>query len=191
MNKILYVTVTIFSLIGSGCSGMLPSIEETTKSPWQDFAEAKKAFDNIIPHKTTHEDLKLLGFDPFKVPNVKLITYLDLLRIFLPNDSIRMENLDQGVRSCLEVRDVCLGYQVSPQFLDSKRYGSVFKDLLNFQRNKLTTGWKFNALIVLNDGLVVHKVWGGEPNVSILEIKKNPLGPLQNIDNIMPSIKLF
>ncbi len=189
MKKTLFLA--LLSLMGNGCAGMLPSMKQTTKSPWQHFEDAKRAFDMIEPHKSNREDLKRLGFDPFEVPNVKLITYLDLFKIFLPNDSIKMENLDPGVQACLQARDLCQGYEVSPQMLDSKRYGNVFLDLLNFRRKKSTTGWKFKALIVLNKDLVVHKVWGGEPNVSEFEDKKNPLGPLQNIDNIMPDIKLF
>ena len=192
MNKTVFLIVNILmlSLVGSACTGMLPSLKQTTKSPWQSFGEAKKAFDQIIPQQTTGEDLKRLGFDPFETPNVKLITYLELTETFLPNQSIRIEDLDPGVQSCLKARDHCQGYEVSPNMLDSKRYGSVFLDLFNFRRKKITTGWKFNALIVLNNGLVVHKVWGGEPNVSEFEDKKNPLGPLQDINKVLPPVKV-
>lgn len=192
MNKtrFLIVGILVLSIMASGCAGMLPSVEKTTKSPWQYFEDAKRDFDKIIPEKSTSEDLKRLGFDPFETPNVKLVTYLDLLKVFLPNDSIRMTDIDPGVQSCLKARDACQGYEVSPKVLNSKRYGNVFLDLLNFRRKKITRGWKFSALIVLKEELVVHKVWGGEPNISELEDKRNPLGPLQNIDNVLPPIKL-
>jgi hypothetical protein len=186
----LIITSFVFLMIGSGCAGMLPSVKQSTKSPWQSFDEAKRAFDKVEAHKTTREDLKKLGFDPFETPNVKLLTYLELLEIFLPNQSIRMEDIDPGVQECLKARDLCQGYEVKPEMLNSKRYGNVFLDLFNFRRKKITRGWRFNALIVLKNGSVVHKVWGGEPNVSEFEDKKNPLGPLQNIDNILPPIKL-
>ncbi|TGO03489.1 hypothetical protein PN36_05425 [Candidatus Thiomargarita nelsonii] len=188
MNKIL--CVFLLSVMSSGCTGMLPSVKKTTESPWQHFEDAKKAFDKIEPQKTTHEDLKKLGFDPFEVPNVKLITYLDLLKIFLPNDSILMEDIDPGVRSCLEARDICHGYEVTPNRLNTKRFGNVFLDLLNFRRKQITEGWKFYALIVLKNGLVVHKLWGGEPKIAEIEDKRNPLGPFQNMDKILPSIKI-
>ncbi len=193
MDKTVFLAsgILVLSLMGSGCAGMLPSIKQTTKSPWQSFDEAKRDFDKIVPKKTTSEDLKRLGFDPFEVPNVKLVTYLELIERFIPNQSIRMEDLDPGVRDCLKARDNCQGYEITPKMLNSQRYGNVFMDLLNFRRKKITRGWKFNALIVLNKGLVVHKVWGGEPNISEFEDKKNPLGPLQNIDNVLPPIKIF
>ncbi len=180
----------ILALIVGGCTGLLPSIEETMKSPWENFEEAKKAFDKIIPNQTTDEDLKRLGFDPFEIPNVKFITYLELLEKFMPNQSITMDDLDPEVRSCLKEREHCRGYDISPEMLYSERYGSVFLDLFNFRRKKLTKGWRFNALIILKDNLVVYKIWGGEPRVSEFQDKKNPLGPLQDINKVMPPIKL-
>jgi len=192
MVKTVFFTVGVFvlSLIGSGCAGLLPSMKQTTKSPWQHFEDAKSSFDQITPNRTTSTDLKRLGFDPFETPNVKLVTYLELLEKFMPNQSIRMEDLDPGVQSCLKTRELCQGYEVSPQILKGKRYGNVFLDLFNFRRQKITNGWIFHGLIVLKNGLVVHKVWGGEPNVSKLEDKKNPLGPLQDINKVLPPIKI-
>jgi hypothetical protein len=190
-TKLFFMIIIIIStLINGGCGALLPSVKQTTKSPWLNFEDAKKAFDKITSNQTTQEDLKQLGFDPFETPNVKLVTYLELIERFLPNQSIRLEDIDQGVRSCLQVREHCQGYEVSPKMLNSRRYGNAFLDLLNFRRKKVTTGWRFNALIVLKEGLVVHKVWGGEPKVSEFEDKKNPLGPLQNIDTILPPIKI-
>ncbi|MDM8567963.1 hypothetical protein QUF50_00315 [Thiotrichales bacterium HSG1] len=188
MNKII---IFLFILIITGCSGMLPSVKQTTKSPWKTFEGAKLSFDKIEANKTTSEDLKKLGFDPFETPNVKLVTYLELIERFMPNQSIRLEDLDIGVQQCLKVRDLCQGYEISPKIINSKRYGNVFMDLFNFRRKKITRGWIFDALIVLKEGLVVHKVWGGEPNVSRIEDKKNPLGPLQDINKALPPIKLM
>jgi hypothetical protein len=191
MKKTVFLTISILISL-NGCSGgLLPSVKKTTKSPWQHFEEAKKSFDLIVPHKTTSKDLKQLGFDPFETPNVKLITYLELLERFMPNQSIRMEDLDLGVQACLKIRELCQGYEILPQILDSKRYGNVFLDLFNFRRKQMKTGWKFNALIVLKDNLVVHKIWGGEPNIAEFEEKKNPLGPLQDINKALPPIKII
>ena len=61
--------------------------------------------------------------------------------------------------------------------------GNVALDMLTFKRRTLRTGWSFYALIVINNGVVVYKVWGGEPMVSGEKIRKNPLGPLQGLDS--------
>ncbi|MBE9562622.1 MAG: hypothetical protein IMF12_07150 [Proteobacteria bacterium] len=188
MNKII---ISICILAITGCTGMLPSIKQTTNSPWKTFEEAKDSFDKIEANKTTSNDLKNFGFDPFETPNVKLITYLELIEKFMPNQSIRMEDLDAGVQQCLKARELCQGYEVTPKIINSKRYGNVFLDLFNFRRKNITRGWIFNALIVLKENLVVHKVWGGEPNVSEIEDKRNPLGPLQDINKALPPIQLM
>jgi len=79
MIKTIFLA-NILMLLLSGCSGgLLPSIKQTTKSPWQHFEEAKKSFDIIAAHQTTSEDLKQLGFDPFETPNVKLCWILNAM----------------------------------------------------------------------------------------------------------------
>lgn len=172
-------------LLTSSCTGLLPSVEKTTQSPWNSFDSAKESFDKIIPQKTTSEDLKTLKFDPFETANVKLITYLDLIERFIPNESIGLDDLPSGVRSCLEAKEACQGYEVNPQKVNNKRYGNVLLDLLNFRRQTKIFGWKFSALVVLQEGLVVYKLWGGEPNVLQFEDKRNPLGPLQEIGEVL------
>ena len=55
-------------------------------------------------------------------------------------------------------------------------------DLLTFKRRTIVSGWSFNALIVLSDGIVVYKVWSGDPIISGDKLRKNPLGPLQGVN---------
>jgi len=192
MNTVYSVYSLVIAAIMalSGCAGLLPSVKNTTESPWQSFTEAKREFDKIVPNQTTREDLKSMGFDPFETANVNLITYLDLTQKFMPNPSIKLEDLDPGIQACLRVREACQGYEVSPKVLNARRYGNVLLDLFNFRRKQETRGWHFMALLVLQEDLVVYKLWGGEPNISQFEDKKNPLGPFQNIGDILPPIKI-
>lgn len=188
MKPINFLTLALLASVWviGGCSGgLLPSVKQTVKSPWQSFEDAKKSYDKIVPHQSTADDLKRLGFDPFETPNVKLVTYLDLIQRFMPNQSITFKDLDPGIQACLRAREACQGYEVMPKITNSKRYGNVFLDLLNFRRKTVTLGWQFFALIILNDNLVVHKIWGGEPGISEFEDKKNPLGPFQNIGEVL------
>lgn len=185
MPIIQSVFIIVFLCFINGCNSLLPSIDQKTKSPWQSFEEAKKSFDKIVPNKTTTKELKLLGFDPFETPNVKVVTYLDITQRFIPNQSIRLEDLPEGVRTCLEAKEACKGYEVTPEETFSKRYGNTVADLLNVRRKTVTWGWRFNALIVLKEALVVYKLWGGEPSVLKYEDKKNPLGPLQDIGKVI------
>ena len=59
--------------------------------------------------------------------------------------------------------------------------GAVMCALLGACTTLLPTGWRFNALVVLKDDLVVYKLWGGQPTIRETEKDTRPLGPLQNL----------
>ncbi len=172
-----------------GCSNLLPTVEQTTESKWKSYEETKQSFDKIAPGKTTIGELNDLGFDPFVNPNIKLLNYLDIIQIFIPNESIRMTDLHPDIRVCLKAKAACRGYEISPKITHSERYGNVALDVFNFRRKTRTTGWKFQGLIILNGELVVYKLEGGEPKILELEDKENPLGPLQNI-SVSPNLSI-
>jgi hypothetical protein len=42
------------------------------------------------------------------------------------------------------------------------------------------TGWRFEALVVVRDGIVLSRNFAGEPHNDHIEHQVNPLGPLQS-----------
>ncbi len=172
----------IATLVISGCGNVLPRAQEETLSPWQTYDEAKASFDQIVVGETTVPELSKLGFDPHLTPNISHITYIDLLARFLPNQSIRMDDLDPQVSQCLLAREICYGLQFTPSYIDRQRYGNAFLDIFGFRRNTRITGWRFNGLIVIHDDLVVYTLDGGDANINQLEKTKRPLGPIQEMD---------
>jgi hypothetical protein len=182
--KTLFIILTS-ALMMFGCTSLLPSTRQTIHSPWNSFEEARAAYEKISPMTTTHEEIHELGFDPFTTPNIRILTYLDIMNRFLPNPSIRLEDLDKGIVACIEAKASCKGYEINPQFLKSERYGNVLVDLLNFRRKTKDSGWRFEALIVLVNGTVVYKLWGGTPVIDQTRDEKRPLGPLQSADDIV------
>ena len=104
---------------------------------------------------------------------------------FLPNNSIQKTDLPASVRECLEAKDNCQAYELDLTVTRSKRYGNLFLDIFAFNRKTRETGWNFKALIILNRGKVVYKLWSGEPNLERYETKKRPLGPLQELDGML------
>jgi hypothetical protein len=176
----------------AGCSGLLPSSKLDTKTIWTSYDEAKTSFDAIVPYQTTTEDLKRLGYDPFMTPNITLLTYIDLLHRFLPNNSITKADLDEGIQDCVALKDDCKAYEISLKIRREKRFGNVVLDLLGFRRKTKVTGWKFDAFIVLKRDTVVYKISGGKPNIDELIDHKKPLGPLQDIEgsSIMKAVGL-
>lgn len=183
MQKISFfivATTSVLILSITGCSSMLPVAKSNRYSPWESFEQAKAAFDKITPFQTTVNDLSAIGYDPYKTPNIKIHNYLDIIERFMPNATITKDDLDNGLRACIEATDACLAYEVELHKLQSKRYGSVFLDLFRFKRKAHKTGWRFSALVVIMDDIVVYKIWEGTPKLDEDEYKKNPLGILQD-----------
>jgi hypothetical protein len=88
----------------------------------------------------------------------------------------------------MRVQDACVGYQMEPSKIDQKREGNFLLDFLNFKRNKVTTGWKFSALIVVIDDTVVYKQWDGQPKIEMTDARTNPLGPLQSMGETLKAL---
>ncbi len=174
------VAILLFlATLTTGCGSMLPQAHGRAESPWHSFEQAKAAFDKVIPNQTSKDDLHKLAFDPFKNPNIEIMTYLDLANMFMPNSSFQKEDIAQEVRECMKAQDKCYGYRLIIENIKNRRYGNVFLDLFKFKRKSRKTGWYFKAVLVLQDDLVVYKIWGGKPLVEEYEYQKNPLGPLQ------------
>jgi len=171
-------------LLGCGCKSLFPSQASVTASRWNSYAAVDAAFDKIVPGHTDTNDLELLGFDPSVSPNVKILTYVDLIQIFMPNPSITEQDLPLGVRECIDARGNGLAYAVDLNNLGSKRYGNLFLDIFGFRRKTHQTGWDFKGLILVKDGVVVYKLSSGEPQISRNEKQVKPLGPLQELDGV-------
>lgn len=181
MRTLILAFFTFVFFAVSGCGSLLPKGSHSVTSPWNTYLEVKAAFDNITIARTTITELKALGFDPLNTPNMRIITYIDIMQRFLVNPSIKKEDLDEGIQNCIKARTACTAYEVDLQQTSYKRYGNVITDLFTFTRKTRMSGWKFNAIIVIVNDAVVYKVSGGTPYIDVDDNKKKPLGPLQNI----------
>ncbi|MBI4682618.1 MAG: hypothetical protein HY757_05905 [Nitrospirae bacterium] len=185
-KRLLILSFAAIVLIIGGCTTLLPSVKETTKTDlWDTFDDAKNAIEKIIPYETTDDELKKAGIDPEATPNFKILTHLDIIQRFMINPSIKKEDLDKGVQACIDAKAHCRSYEIRIRNITSKRYGNVLLDLFNFKRSTNESGWEFEALIVTVDGTVVHKLWGGRPIIEENRVVKNPLGPLQDPSSLV------
>ena len=66
-----------------------------------------------------------------------------------------------------------------------KRYGNLPLDILGFQKKTRVTGWKFSALLIVQNDIVTYKLASGEPNVDRVEKKIKPLGPFQDMEGVV------
>jgi len=178
--------IGIIFLIFTGCAALLPSSKATVNSPWDDFNSAKQEYEKIIPEITTVSDLKKMSFNPYEVPNIRILNVTEIIGVFLPNPSIRIEDLDPGIQKCIEKKQRCTAYRIEPGVLDKKRVGNFWADLFTFKRHTIDTGWEFRGLITIVDDVVTYRdPAGGRPLVRTEEVVKKPLGPLQEIGGVI------
>ena len=176
----LFVMVLILFLF-AGCASMLPTSKATIISPWEDFDSAKADYGKIIAGQTTVDELNKMGFNPYTVPNIRILNATDTINIFMQNPSMKIENLDPGIQKCLEVKARCTSYRIEPSILNSKRIGNFWADLFTFKRHTVATGWEIRGLIIIIDNVVVYKdPVGGRPSIHTEEVVNKPLGPLQD-----------
>lgn len=168
------------ALLVSGCTSLLPRARSES-SPFMSFDEASAAIDALTPMHSKIDAVTALGIDPVKQPNTVILTHADIVRRFLPSGLLKREDLDPGVLRCLQAREACRGWELTAARIGRTRTGNFFADFTNFSRRTETSGWRFNALILLVDDMVVYRAWGGQPNVSEVEVQTNPLGPLQDL----------
>jgi hypothetical protein len=168
------------AFILSGCAALLPGGRQETVAPWDSFEEAKASYDRIEPYVTRLNDLHELGYDPKQTPNVAILNYSQVVKTAVPQPSFSIDDQPQGIRDCIRAENRCIGYSLEQSQIRRKRVGNFFLDFLNFDRETLITGWRFNALIVVIDGTVVYKQWSGQPMVRQVDRNRNPLGPFQS-----------
>ncbi|HEY5345406.1 MAG TPA: hypothetical protein VIK62_03580 [Verrucomicrobiae bacterium] len=153
-----------------------------TVSRWKSYNDVESAFQKITPYQTTVTDLRTLGFDPKTSPNVKILTYVDIIQTFMPNPGIHKQDLPDAVRECIEAKEKSRAYLIELEDIRDKRHGNLFLDIFGFDRQTHKSGWRFKGLILINDNLVVYKLASGEPRIANEENKVKPLGPLQELD---------
>lgn len=183
MSSMRFVVLPVIAVALSACAswGILPSTVETTESPFPSYKSAEDAYAQITPYVTTARELKSRGVDPYSTPNIRVLNYLDLVPRFLPQQSMKMEDLDPAVQACLTARDRCTGWLAEPSTSSKDRTGNVALDVLGFERETTSTGWKASMLLLVQDGVVVYKLWSGTPTILEVKTETKPLGPLQDL----------
>ena len=162
-----------------GCASLLPSTL-TNSAQFVSFDEARMTIEALVPYQSDVSTLASLGIDPLQQPNTLILTHSDITRRVITGNLQTKDDLDKGIQDCLKAGDACRGWEINASRIARIRQGSFFMDFVNLKRTTATSGWRFNATILLVNGLVVHRTWGGQPSVLEVEVRRNPLGPLQD-----------
>lgn len=181
-------TVLVLLLATAACTRLLPKGDSETPGLWASFEEARAAIEGIEPGTTTRADLAAAGLDPYRSPNITILTYSDILLRFPVTAAIPLAELDEGLRACFVAGKECDGYLVQARAVRRRRVGNFWLDSLHFDRPADVKGWSFNALILFVHDVVVYRLYGGQPMTYERERTRNPLGPLQGWGEQAPSL---
>lgn len=184
----ILITMGLLFFTG-GCStqSLLPTQGVYTESSFETYTQVEVVVNRIVLGHTKYSDLVAMGLDLEKIPNVKRLTYLDVMSKFKLDSPSRFTlfnkiELPAGVLKMLNAREDGLAYEINLERLRNKREGSLFLDMLNFRKTIHTTGWKISVLILIVDDTVEYVLYSGEKNIDRLEKEKNPLGPFQGFN---------
>jgi hypothetical protein len=163
----------------SACTSLLPSSKDEVVSDWNSYDDAVASLATIVPYQATRQDVHRQGLDPATNPAITVLHFADVLPKFTAAALVRKEDVDRGIRDCLQAGKQCSGYQVIVKKTQRRRTGDFWLDSLNFKRETVTQGWSVDALLVFVDDLLVYELVGGHPKIDEFELRRNPLGPLQ------------
>lgn len=88
-------------LLTTGCKSLFPSKISMVESRWKSYAEVQSDFAKIIPDRSGTNELRSLGFDPGITPNIKVLTYVDVIQIFMPNPGIHLKTCPKAFANAL------------------------------------------------------------------------------------------
>jgi len=180
--RIAGVLAITLALVGCGGLSLLPHRTDLAEDQnFQTYDQVADAYKDIVPGQTREADLNKLGFNAAIQPNAEVISYLGVIERFMPRDSIRFDHLALPVKACIEAQERCSAYVFRPSRLEQDRTGSIFLDLMGFERTTLDHGWAAEVVLLMQDGRVAYKVMSGKPHIEGYHDDIQPLGPLQNL----------
>jgi hypothetical protein len=176
--------LAILALVGLliGCKSLLPVRTVDTQHAWSTYQDV----DNVVAQirvGQSLDDLRALGLDVHKTPNVESLTYLDIAKRFgligLKDHTLVVPD---GVKKLMEAAENGRAYEMTVESTTHERIGSFWADFLQFRKKTHITGWKYTLLLIVVDDKVQYVLHKGNPNIDKLEKEKNPLGPFQKIN---------
>ena len=120
-----------------------------------------------------------MGFDIREGPNVSLVSYPEIVVRLTPHLGVPISLLDSGVRQCIDIQMACRGYVFRFEREDRKRDGNFFSDFFNVSHTTNLTAWRFEALIVVSNDVVLFRNYSGQARIERVDRQSNPLGPFQ------------
>ncbi|MEO7105228.1 MAG: hypothetical protein ABIZ09_02540 [Rhodoferax sp.] len=91
---------------------MLPKTH--TESPtFQNFDDARKAIESLVPHESGTVTLTKLGLTPKQQPNTAILTQTDIVRRVFNGAMLGKADLDPGIVTCISAREAGSGWELN------------------------------------------------------------------------------
>ena len=185
-QNILITMGLLFFTGGCATQSLLPTQGVYTESSFETYTQVEGVVEKIVLGETKYSDLVKMGLDLENIPNVKRLTYLDVMSKFKLDSPSRYTlfnkiELPSVFLKMLDAREDGLAYEINLERIRNQREGSVILDILNFRKNVHTTGWKISVLILIVDDKVEYVLYSGEKNIDTLKRERNPLGHFKDL----------
>ena len=181
----LPVSTLALAAVLAGCSGILPRESDANTAQFQTYNDLMAAYDKIVPGSTTLAQLSEIGLDPKKLPNIQVLSYIEVTNKFMPQYSpITIDRLPKGARECIEANSRCSAFVFRFDRRQTRHNGNVAADIFQFHQEKVKYGWSAEIIVLMRDEDVVYKVISGMPYAEERMDNSRPLGPLQQVDGV-------
>jgi hypothetical protein len=165
----------------AGCSGILPRESNASSSKFETYEQFMASYAGIRLGQTRLNDLNALGFGTQTTPNIVVLSYMEIVDRFLPAEGMTLQQAPPAVRLCIAAQFRCSAYVFHFQNSKTQRSGGVVPDMLGIARHTVNDGWSAEAVLLLQDDLVVYKIISSRPYIQERHDKTRPLGPLQDM----------
>lgn len=169
----------------AGCASLLPRSRAENLSAFQSYEAAQARLEAVQPHHTTVSELSALGFDPAGTANVERVPYPQWIGSLM-HPGMPLQTVDEGIRECIDAAQACRALIFRYGMLNARREGGFWGDFLNFRRVTRTVGWRFEAVMLVRGDVVLFRSHAGQPHIEQLDVRRNPLGPLQSVGETVP-----
>ena len=177
MIRILCAALATIAL--GACTSLLPHGSSGVPGPFESYAQAEAAAGAITAFNTRVAQLGAMGFDTEAGRNVTRVPYPDIIGRLVPHPGVPLQDLDPGIRQCIQAQQRCQAWLFHFERQDRRREGSFWLDFCNLRRVTNIKGWWIDVMVVAADGVVVFRNTAGQPNTDRIDRDTNPLGPFQ------------
>ncbi|MGB3922239.1 MAG: hypothetical protein WBL19_03165 [Minisyncoccia bacterium] len=176
MSRVRFFVILALAVlcVGCGTSFLLPSYEDSRKTPGNEsLEEARLAFEQIVEGSSTEVGIRALKFGaPFT--DEELVGHLRMSAVLTESQSAGYGVfLDERIKNCIKREDAsesCNLLVIRDGRHKSKGQGNPLLYYTGIRRTDEVSSWGYTIWLVLENGVVIHKQF--EPSQSPTKVER-------------------